>query len=240
MRTEILKQQIEELRAKRSLAIAKGKFKDITELSKQIVELETELAIEVGQENLEKAKQSGMFERASRFISLIQLVLCEANNLMGEVEDMFAENKIVIDEIVVKQREYYKSADKYFKAFDRIVKSNTTEENRLDYRMFEDLQQMDDMIKIWASLKEQPKPQSLMPGCTKAAKQANGRSQMCTKCGMRYNPETIMCKACNRSFVEGFEKGARWLENKRVERIMNKNNEQAKETKETHILEEKN
>lgn len=235
MRTEILQQQIDMLSNEHVQAVMDGNHKRAGECFVELVRLREELEKAKGENIIEEAKQSGKLEHASRVISLAHVVLSELNNIIGEVEDMFYDMKLVKDSTVAAQQKYYKAADAYFKEFGAIV-----EKNNLTMRMFEDIQDFDNLVKIWAKLKEQPKPQSLMHGCRQAAKQANGRSQMCAKCGMRYNPETIMCKACNRSFVEGFEKGARWLENKRVERIMNKNNEQAKETKETHILEEKN
>lgn len=40
-----------------------------------------------------------------------------------------------------------------------------------------------------------------------------------------YNPETLICQACDKSFKEGFQKGAKWLEKKRIDRIMNKDKE---------------
>ncbi|MBV3865805.1 Cas9 inhibitor AcrIIA9 family protein [Phocaeicola coprocola] len=58
-----------------------------------------------------------------------------------------------------------------------------------------------------------------------AAGKANGLSQMCQKCPLTYNPETLICQACDKSFKEGFQKGAKWLEKKRIDRIMNKDKE---------------
>ena len=34
------------------------------------------------------------------------------------------------------------------------------------------------------------------------------------KCNMIPNLDSIMCQACSRAFVEGFQKGAKWLDNK--------------------------
>ena len=81
------------------------------------------------------------------------------------------------------------------------------------------------MIRIFAGLKDMPKPASLMVGCKQAAGKANGLSKMCQKCPLRYDPETLICRACDKSFKEGFHKGAKWLERKRIDRIMNKDKE---------------
>ena len=91
--------------------------------------------------------------------------------------------------------------------------------------MFTDLEEFDNMIRIFAGLKDMPKPASLMGGCKQAAGKANGLSQMCQKCPLIYNPETLICRACDKSFKEGFQKGAKWLERKRIDRIMNKDKE---------------
>lgn len=54
-----------------------------------------------------------------------------------------------------------------------------------------------------------------MRGVTKAAKQANGRSQMCASCPINKrdkmcSPEVI--RVCSDAFVEGFKKGAKWIQ----------------------------
>lgn len=46
------------------------------------------------------------------------------------------------------------------------------------------------------------------------ARKADGLSTMCKKCPMHPDTESIMCRACSRAFVEGFQKGAKWLDNK--------------------------
>ena len=69
---------------------------------------------------------------------------------------------------------------------------------------------------------------SIKECCKQAAGKANGLSQMCQKCPLTYNPETLICQACDKSFKEGFQKGAKWLERKRIERIMKKDKEEQK------------
>ena len=53
-----------------------------------------------------------------------------------------------------------------------------------------------------------------MKGITKAAKQANGRSQACTTCPL--NRSRGVClpeiqRVCSDAFIEGFKKGVKWL-----------------------------
>lgn len=209
-RFDILKREYTQLRIKGNTPEVKAKYKEMQDLMAEIKHAEDEAVIE-------KARESGQLERASRIVSLIQVLICESNNLLGETEDIFINCGIKTDSIVLMQREYYKMANTYFNEFKKIV-----EKTGMEMNMFKDLDNFDSMIRVWSQLTDMPKPVSLMNGCKKAAWQANGRSQMCTKCAMRYNPETIMCKACNKSFVEGFTKGAKWLETKRIDRLMNK------------------
>lgn len=54
-----------------------------------------------------------------------------------------------------------------------------------------------------------------MKGITKAAKQANGRSQACTTCPL--NRSRGVClpeiqRVCSDAFIEGFKKGVKWLQ----------------------------
>lgn len=56
-----------------------------------------------------------------------------------------------------------------------------------------------------------------MKGITKAAKQANGRSQACAMCPL--NQSRGVClpeiqRVCSDAFVEGFKKGVKWLQQK--------------------------
>jgi hypothetical protein len=55
----------------------------------------------------------------------------------------------------------------------------------------------------------------IMKGITKAAKQANGRSQACATCPL--NRSRGVClpeiqRVCSDAFVEGFKKGVKWLQ----------------------------
>lgn len=210
---DILKKSYKEVRKKGNSPEAKAIHVEIEQLVKDIEEAETE-------ELIQKAKEAGILPRLERIISMIQLLSCEANDLLSEAEDNFKKAGLMTDKIVYMQREYYKAANVYFKEFAEIIKKTNTGND-----MFSDLENFDNMIRIWADLKERPKPKSLMGGCKAAAGKANGLSQMCQKCPLTYNPETLICRACDKSFKEGFQKGAKWLERKRIDRIMNKDKE---------------
>lgn len=213
---DMLRKSYKEVRKKGNSPEAKAIHDEIEKLAEEIVEARTE-------ELIQKAKETGLFTRIERLVSVIQILSCETNNILSEVEDDFKKSGLMTDRIVYMQREYYKAANLYFKEFSRIVKKTGTGND-----MFSDLEDFDNMIRIWADLKERPKPKSLMGGCQTAAGKANGLSQMCQKCPLTYNPETLICRACDKSFKEGFEKGARWLEKKRIEGIMNKSKKEEK------------
>lgn len=54
-----------------------------------------------------------------------------------------------------------------------------------------------------------------MRGVTKAAKQANGRSQMCARCPIHRRDKICspeVQRVCSDAFVEGFKKGAKWIQ----------------------------
>lgn len=201
-------------------ALLKNDRVEIKRLYDDIHNLVKEIEVAKGEEIIQKAKDSGILEKTSRMICLVQLMMCETNDLLSEIEDNFKESRIMTDGIVYMQKEYYKAADLYFKEFAKIVDFNKKGDD-----MFSDLEGFDNMIRIFADLKDMPKPASLMGGCKAAAGKANGLSQMCQKCALTYNPETLICQACDKSFKKGFQKGAKWLEKKRIDRIMNKDKE---------------
>lgn len=53
-----------------------------------------------------------------------------------------------------------------------------------------------------------------MKGITKAAKQANGRSQACATCPLNRSKGCLpeIQRVCSDAFIEGFKKGAKWLQ----------------------------
>lgn len=58
-----------------------------------------------------------------------------------------------------------------------------------------------------------------MKGITKAAKQANGRSQACATCPLNRSKGCLpeIQRVCSDAFVEGFKKGVKWLQQKQKE-----------------------
>lgn len=58
-----------------------------------------------------------------------------------------------------------------------------------------------------------------MKGVTRAAKRASGLSQYCGKCSIKYlcHANEQILRNCHRAFVEGFKKGARFVEQKSKE-----------------------
>lgn len=220
MRKEMLQQRLDMLRIEYQQALVKKDKQEVKRIYGLIQSTVNELEEVRGDELIEKAKKSGMFDRTGRLMDLVQLMMCVTNNLLSEIEDNFRKAEIMQDSIVYMQREYYKSADLYFNEFAKVVKKHNKTND-----MFSDMEAFEDMVRIFARVKDMPKPVSLMGGCKKAASKANGLSHMCQKCMMTPNPESIMCIACSKSFREGFSKGAKWLERKRIERIMKKDKE---------------
>ena len=220
----MLENKLELLKVEYIQVLNKRDAAEIRRVQAEIQQTVKEIEIAKGDEIIQRAKESGILSRTSQIISLVHLMMCEVNNLLSEVEDNFQKAQIFPDNLYFMQREYYKAADLYFKEFAKVV-----EHNNKGNDMFRDLEGFDNMIRIFAELKDMPKPVTLMGGCNKAASKANGLSHMCQKCMMTPNPESIMCIACSKSFREGFHKGAKWLEKKRIERIMKKDKEDSNE-----------
>lgn len=57
-----------------------------------------------------------------------------------------------------------------------------------------------------------------MKGVTKAAKKASGLSRKCAICPVNKTCTSIIQRVCSDAFVEGYKKGAQWIEkqNKKV------------------------
>lgn len=201
---DILKKSYKEVRKKGNSPEAKAIHVEIEQLVKDIEEAETE-------ELIQKAKEAGILPRLERIISMIQLLSCEANDLLSEAEDNFKKAGLMTDKIVYMQREYYKAANVYFKEFAEIIKKTNTGND-----MFSDLENFDNMIRIWADLKERPKPKSLMGGCKAAAGKANGLSQMCQKCSLTYNPETLTVGLVISLLKKGFRRVLNGLRGKEL------------------------
>ena len=133
---DILKKSYKEVRKKGNSPEAKAIHVEIEQLVKDIEEAETE-------ELIQKAKEAGILPRLERIISMIQLLSCEANDLLSEAEDNFKKAGLMTDKIVYMQREYYKAANVYFKEFAEIIKKTNTGND-----MFSDLENFDNMTLI--------------------------------------------------------------------------------------------
>lgn len=206
----MLERKLELLKVEYIQVLNKRDAAEIRRVQAEIQQTVKEIEIAKGEEIIQRAKESGMFDRTGRLMDLVQLMMCVTNNLLSEIEDNFRKAEIMQDSIVYMQREYYKSADLYFNEFAKVVKKHNKTND-----MFSDMEAFENMVRIFARVKDMPKPVSLMGGCKKAASKANGLSHMCQKCMMTPNPESIMCIACSKSFREGFHKGAKWLEKKK-------------------------
>ena len=125
---DMLKNSYKEVRKKGNSPEAKAIHVEIEQLVKDIEEAETE-------ELIQKAKEAGILPRLERIISMIQLLSCEANDLLSEAEDSFKRAGLMTDKIVYMQREYYKAANVYFKEFSGIIKKTNTGDD-----MFSDLE----------------------------------------------------------------------------------------------------
>lgn len=220
MRKEMLQRKYDMLKAEHTQALMGYDIKKAKSILNEMDEVRREIKKAESEEIIEAARKAGMFDRCSRILSAVHLLMCQANDMLGEVEDLFSKHGILLDDIVIAQKRYYNCADSYFAEFGKIVDGEG-----LGNKMFSDLSEFDNMFRVWAGLKEMPKPVSLMGGCKQAASKANGLSKMCDKCPLTFNAETLICKACSKSFREGFSKGAKWLEKKRIERIMKKDKE---------------
>lgn len=222
MRIEVLRTEIDKLKKEHSQALITKNMRLARQILTKIDQKTRELKHAEAEETIQKAKDNGTLAKISRLLSASQIAINQANNLIEEASDLYKKNGLMIDEIAALYHQYAKAADRYFHEFGKMVE----DEKKMD--MFKDMDEFDHIFRVWAGLKQPPKPVSLMIGCKDAARAANERSKMCAKCQMTYNPETIMCQSCNKSFWEGFEKGARWLENKRIERLTSKEDNNTK------------
>ena len=99
------------LRIEYQKALLKNDKSEIKRLYDEIHNLVKEMEVARGEEIIQKAKDSGILEKTSRMICLVQLMMCETNNLLSEIEDNFKDSRIMTDRIVIMQKEYYKAAD---------------------------------------------------------------------------------------------------------------------------------
>lgn len=136
MRVEMLQHRLDMLKIDYQKAIITNDTIERKRLYDEIHNTVREIEIAKGEEIVQKAKDAGVFTRTSRIISLVQLLMCETNDLLSEIEDNFTKAQVMTDNIVLMQKEYYKSADLYFKEFAKIVEANQTGSD-----MFSDLEE---------------------------------------------------------------------------------------------------
>lgn len=208
MRSQIIYTQIDILKKEHSQALMGKNFQKARQIMKKIEHLTVEYNKTRGEELIQVAIDNGAMDRFNRLVSAAQILNSVTNSLITEASDLLTDNGLLTDGIADENRLYIKAADRYFKEFGKLVR---TDEKAMD--MFKDIEWFEDWFRMWAKLKDRPKEQRLR-SCKKAARKADGLSTMCKKCKMQPNPDSIMCQACSRAFVEGFQKGAKWLDNK--------------------------
>ena len=208
MKSEMLSVEIDMLMKERSLALRNNNKQKVYHLSKTIEKKIIELKIAKGEEDLQRAIENGTVERFNRLIAASQVLNSVTHSLIQEATEILQDNGLFTEGIAKEFRTYTHAADRYFNEFKKLVDGD--DKARI---MFQEIDWFENWFRIWAKLKERPREQRLR-GCLKAARKADGLSAMCRKCNIQPNPESIMCRACSRAFIEGFQKGAKWLDNK--------------------------
>ena len=196
------------LKRERTQAFRANNQQRAYQLSKAIEKKEIELKIAKGEENLQRAIENGTVERFNRLIAASQVLNSVTHSLIQEATEILKDNGLFTEGIVKECRTYNHAADRYFNEFKKLVDGDENAKT-----MFQEIDYFENWFRMWAKLKERPKEQRLK-GCKKAARKADGLSTMCKKCRIQPDPDTIMCRACSSAFVEGFQKGAKWLDNK--------------------------
>lgn len=207
MRSEILSTELDILIKERSQALRGNNQQKVYQLSKAIEKKTIELKIAKGEEDLQKAIENGTVERFNRLIAASQVLNSVTHSLIQEATEILKGNGLFTEGIVKECRTYNHAADRYFNEFKKLVDGDENAKT-----MFQEIDYFENWFRMWAKLKERPKEQRLR-GCKKAAHNADGL-RTCKKCNMIPNLDSIMCRTCSRSFVEGFKKGAKWLDNK--------------------------
>lgn len=208
MRSEIILTQIDMLKKEHSQALYERNYQKARLIMNKIEHNTIEYNKIKGEELIQRAIDNGTMARFNLLVSAAQILNSVTNNLISEASELLTDNGLLTDGIADENRLYIKAADRYFKEFGKLVKDKGKEMD-----MFKDIDWFENWFRMWSKLKERPKEQRLR-GCLKAAHKADGLSTMCKKCRIQPDPESIMCRACSRAFVEGFQKGAKWLDNK--------------------------
>lgn len=205
MRIEILIKELDILKKERTQALRANNQQKVYQLSKAIEKKEIEFKIAKGEEDLQRAIENGTLERFNRLIAASQVLNSVTHSLIQEATEILQDNGLFTEGIAKECRTYTHSADRYFNEFKKLVDGD--ENAKI---MFQEIDYFENWFRMWAKLKERPKEQRLR-GCKKAAHKADGL-RTCKKCNMIPNPDSIICRACGRAFVEGFQKGAKWLD----------------------------
>ena len=208
MKSQIIYTQIDMLKKEHSQALMEKNFQKARQIMKKIEHQTLEYNKAKGEELIQRAIDNGAMARFNLLISAAQILNSVTNNLISEASELLTDNGLLTDGIADENKLYIKAADRYFKEFGKLVNDSGKEMD-----MFKDIDYLENWFRMWAKLKERPKEQRLR-GCLKAARRADGLSTTCKKCKIQPDPDSIMCRACSRAFVEGFQKGAKWLDNK--------------------------
>ena len=208
MRAEIILIQIDMLKKEHSQDLMEKNFQKARQIMNKIEHNTIEYNKIKGEELIQRAIDNGTMARFNLLVSAAQILNSVTNNLISEASELLTDNGLLADGIADENRLYINAADRYFQEFGKLVKDKGKE---ID--MFKDIDWFENWFRMWAKLKERPKEQRLRV-CLKAAHKADGISMMCKKCRIQPDLESIMCRACSRTFVEGLQKGAKWLDNK--------------------------
>lgn len=104
MKVELLKRKLDMLKIEYKKALSTKDIAEANRLYDDIYNLVDEIEKAKGEEIIQKAKDSGILETTNRMICLVQLMMCEVNNLLSEIEDNFRDSQIMIDNIVFMQK----------------------------------------------------------------------------------------------------------------------------------------
>lgn len=158
---------------------------------------------------IEAIVANGTMDRLNTLFSAAHILKCETNNLYEEAADLLQQNGMLLGDLKRSHNDFVRAADRYFKEFSTLI---DTEEQKMN--MFSDIDTFDNSFRIWAKLKERPNQPSQLKGCLAAARKSNGKSRMCDKCTYNNSGTMQMCLTCRQSFIKGFQKGAKWRDEK--------------------------
>lgn len=207
MRSEIILTEIDILKKDHAKAMVEKNSQKARQVMKKIEHKVREYNIVKGEETLQAAEENGVVEKFNRLVAAAQILNSVCHNITQEATELLQNNGLFTEGIAVESKTYNRAADRYFNEFRKLVKTD-----ECSMSMFKDIDWFENWFRIWTRLKERPKEQRLR-GCLKAAHKADGL-RTCKKCNMIPNIDSIICRACGRAFVEGSQKGAKWLDNK--------------------------